>query len=311
MDDWSSDDVSDAQISTVATSDSEVSQPAATAPRSRLRPAGSALAFVPFNDWEPNRSYEGEPTIRYNIEWKLSAKNRCQAGETELDVVISPRKFWKYVLQPKLTEASADKPWKEDKTKLVLSVTDRKTAKITKEYPKLDVKWSFIAQRLRDWSPFLNNGKKITIMLTFYYQALDPGKPGRGGATANQLADLEARTAGVGRSRRPLSHDDIPDEFRRLVKEDERQWEEREQKERERTQGRKRRRRGSDGSSAGPIVIHCHQGSSDDPPTPTMIFPTLSPSEIWPTSRRRGQGLQCLAAVSGEHRGTEEPLYNR
>lgn len=48
--------------------------------------------------------------------------------------------FWKYVLQPKLTEASTDKPWKEDKTKLVLSVTDRKTAKITKEYPKLDVK---------------------------------------------------------------------------------------------------------------------------------------------------------------------------
>ncbi|KAJ0135061.1 Uncharacterized protein HZ326_21905 [Fusarium oxysporum f. sp. albedinis] len=106
-------------------SDSEVSQPAVTTPRSRLRPAGSALPFVPFYDWEPNR---------------------CQAGETELDIVISPRKFWKYVLQPKLTEASADKPWKEDKTKLVLSVTDRKTAKIMKEYPKLDVKWPFIVQ---------------------------------------------------------------------------------------------------------------------------------------------------------------------
>ncbi|KAI8397370.1 hypothetical protein FOFC_20642 [Fusarium oxysporum] len=41
----------------------EVSQPAVTTPRSRLRPAGSALPFVPFYDWEPNRSYEGEPTI--------------------------------------------------------------------------------------------------------------------------------------------------------------------------------------------------------------------------------------------------------
>lgn len=148
---------------------------------------------MPFDNWEPNRSYEGEPTIRYNIEWKLSAKNRYQAGETELDIVVSPRQFWKYVLQPKLAEATADKPWKEDKTKLVLSVTDRKTGKTTTEYPKLDVKWSFIAQRLRDWALSLNDGKKITIMLIFYYQALDPGKPGRGAATANQLVDLEAR----------------------------------------------------------------------------------------------------------------------
>jgi hypothetical protein len=39
---------------------------------------------------------------------------------------------------------------------------------------------------------------------------------------------------------KPLSHDDVPDEFRRLANEDERQWEEREQKERERTQGGER-----------------------------------------------------------------------
>ncbi|KAM0390251.1 hypothetical protein ACHAPZ_011622 [Fusarium culmorum] len=307
MDDWSSDDVSEAQISTVTTSDSDVSQPAASAPRSRLRPAGSALAFVPFDNWEPNRSYEGEPTIRYNVEWKLSAKNRCQAGETELDIVISPRKFWKYVLQSKLTEASADKPWKEDKTKLVLSVTDRKTA-------------------------------------------LDPGKAGRGGATANQLADLEASTAGVGRSAcireayaimrcpgrpctkgshcwqdggvhrrvhphhismladhlqagKPLSHDDVPDEFRRLVREDERQWEEREQKERERTQGRKRRRQGSDGSPAGSTVVHCHQGSSDDPPTPKMIFPT---SPLLRSDLPREEGVRAYSVWQRSQVSTEE-----
>ncbi|KAH7459096.1 hypothetical protein FOFC_13766 [Fusarium oxysporum] len=221
---------------------------------------------------------------------------------------------------------------------------------LTKEYPKLDVKWSFIAQRLRDWSPFLNNGKKITIMLPFYYQALDPGKPSRGGATANQLADLEARTAGVGRSAcireeyaimrcpgrpctkgshywqdggihrrvqphhismladhlqagKPLSHDDVPDEFRRLVKEDERQWEEREQKERERTQGRKRRRRGSDGSSAGPTVIHCHQGSSDDPPTAKMIFPT---SPLLRSDLPREEGVRACSVWQRSQVSTEE-----
>ncbi|KAH7108890.1 hypothetical protein B0J13DRAFT_527170 [Dactylonectria estremocensis] len=104
--DWPSDDASDSQNCDLQISDSEVSQHATPAPRSRLRPAGSALAFVPFADWEPDRSYEGEPTIRYNVEWKLSVKNRDQAGESELGIVISPHKFWKHVLQPKVTSWS-------------------------------------------------------------------------------------------------------------------------------------------------------------------------------------------------------------
>ncbi|KAK1989646.1 hypothetical protein LX36DRAFT_717410 [Colletotrichum falcatum] len=125
---WTIDDASDSYNSNPSSSDSETSEPAPLTHISRLRPAGSALAFVPYADWEPERSYDGEPTIRYNVEWKLSVKNRGQAGESELDVVISPRKFWKHVLRPKLIDASANKPWKADKTKLVLSVTDRRLA---------------------------------------------------------------------------------------------------------------------------------------------------------------------------------------
>ncbi|CAM1508712.1 Fc.00g055600.m01.CDS01 [Cosmosporella sp. VM-42] len=321
VNDWPSDDASEAQVSDFSTSDSEVSQPAASAFRSRLRPAGGALTFVPFADWEPERSYEGEPTIRYNMEWKLFAKNRSQAGETELNIVVSPRKFWKYVLQPKLTDACAGNPWKEDKTKLVLSVTDRKTSKIIKEFPKLDVKWSFVAKQLREWSLFLNEGKKISITVTFYYRAVNPGKSERGSATANQQADLEARTTGVGRGAcirkaytlmrcpgppctkgdhcwqnegkhhrlqphhiRILAdhlqagkvlngHDDVPPEFRRLVKDDERQWEEREQAEREKMQGRKRQRRDSGGSAVRITQVHCHQCATGIPPSPKTSFP--------------------------------------
>lgn len=88
-----------------------------------------------YTDWDPKRAYDGEPTIRYNVKWKLFVKNKRQAGESKLDVVISPRKFWKHVLQPKVVNVSANKPWKEDATKLVLSVTDRKTGKITKRFP--------------------------------------------------------------------------------------------------------------------------------------------------------------------------------
>ncbi|KAF4881136.1 hypothetical protein CGCFRS4_v015859 [Colletotrichum fructicola] len=165
---WTIDDDSDSQSSTLSSSDG-ASQPAPVAQGSRLRPAGAALTFVPYADWEPEQSYENEPIIRYNIEWKLFAKNRGQAGESELDVVISPRKFWKHVLQPKVAAASAGKPWKEEATKLVLSVTDRKTGNITKRFPKLDIDWPLVTRQLCEWSKFLDEGKKITITATFYY----------------------------------------------------------------------------------------------------------------------------------------------
>ncbi|KZL80244.1 hypothetical protein CI238_13294 [Colletotrichum incanum] len=275
---WTIDDASDSYSSNPSSSDSETSDPAPLTHISRLRPAGSALTFVPYADWEPERSYDGEPTIRYNVEWKLFVKNRGQAGESELDVVISPRKFWKHVLQPKVADASAGKPWKEDATKLILSVTDRKTGKITKRFPKLEVDWSFVTRQLREWSKFLDDGKKITITATFYYVCVDTGKSARRGATAIQEADLEARTVGLERGAcirqayalmrctgppctkgdhcwqsegkhhrllphyvrmladhlqagRPLNgHDDVPDEFRRLVLEDEREREQREER---------------------------------------------------------------------------------
>ncbi|KAJ0335530.1 hypothetical protein KNSL1_013569 [Colletotrichum chrysophilum] len=195
---WTIDDDSDSQSSTFSSSD-DASQPAPVAHRSRLRPAGAALTFVPYADWEPGQSYENEPIIRYNIEWKLFAKNRGQAGESELDVVISPRKFWKHVLQPKVADASAGKPWKEEATKLVLSVTDRKTGNITKRFPKLDIDWPLVTRQVCEWSKFLDEGKKITITATFYYVSVDAGKSVRAGATATQEADLEARTVGLGR----------------------------------------------------------------------------------------------------------------
>ncbi|KAE9565849.1 hypothetical protein CGMCC3_g17975 [Colletotrichum fructicola] len=242
---WTIDDDSDSQSSTLSSSDG-ASQPAPVAQGSRLRPAGAALTFVPYADWEPEQSYENEPIIRYNIEWKLFAKNRGQAGESELDVVISPRKFWKHVLQPKVAAASAGKPWKEEATKLVLSVTDRKTGNITKRFPKLDIDWPLVTRQLCEWSKFLDEGKKITITATFYYA----GRPLNG-------------------------HEDVPDEFRRLVLEDERELEEREQREKERSSRRKRTRRDSDLSSSDVRFVQCHPcvgGASKTPASPRLVF---------------------------------------
>ena len=66
--DWPSDDASDPQNPEFSTSEDEESRPATLVARSRLRPAGSALTFVPYADWEPGRSYDTEPTIRWNME---------------------------------------------------------------------------------------------------------------------------------------------------------------------------------------------------------------------------------------------------
>jgi hypothetical protein len=77
---------------------------------------------------------------------------------------------------------------------------------------------------------------------------------------------------------KPLNgHDDVPEEFRRLVRDAEREREEREQKEREKS--RKRRRRDSDGSVAGVLANQCHRCGAGSgvapnvPPSPSIVFP--------------------------------------
>ena len=248
--------------------------------------------------------------------------------------MVSPRKFWQHFLQPKVTDTSANKPWTQDRTRLILSVTDRKTAKIKKQYPQLAIDWSFVKKQLQEWSKFLKDGKRITVTVTFYYAYNSTGKPGRGSATANQEAELEARTAGPSRAasiRRayalvrcsgppctkesdhclqyegkhfPLrphhvrmiaehlqagkilnGHDDVPDNIRQLVLDDERERAEREQKERNKMQSRKRKRRNSDGSSHEMRMIHCHcapvhTAAIDPPSTPRMVFPTTPVVEL-------------------------------
>ncbi|SPO02456.1 uncharacterized protein DNG_05129 [Cephalotrichum gorgonifer] len=66
--DWPSDDGCDPGSPDLSSSEDEESQLATLASRSRLRPAGSALAFVPYANWDPERSYDTELTIRWNIE---------------------------------------------------------------------------------------------------------------------------------------------------------------------------------------------------------------------------------------------------
>lgn len=331
---FSCNDVTDAQLSDCSATDSDEFQNATFPRQGGLRPAGSLPGFVPFSVWKPERSYQGSQALRYNVEWRLFVKNRERAGQSELDIVLSPKDFWKHVLRPKLNEESANKPWKEGVTLFVLSVNDRKTKGIKKRYSnQTKIEWSFVAKTLQEWGKSFGDVKTLTIEAKFYYEqtANQPitDKVGRG-ATARQRAELGAiineevaymgrpaaiRTAYAlmrctgppctskgshcwvyeGKHYRLLphhmrmladhlqsggvlnGHEDVPDNFRQRIFEEEKEWEERERKEREkeREKERKRRRRDSSGSLTILPCQQCLHGASNPiPSTPKMVFPT-------------------------------------
>jgi hypothetical protein len=88
----------------------------------------------------------------------------------------------------------SSKPWNPAETKIVLSVTDRKTSNITKRFPILKVDWPYVANQLQDWSHFLRDGKRLSAQVTFYYTE-EGGKttPVTRGATATQLVETNAQ----------------------------------------------------------------------------------------------------------------------
>lgn len=167
----SCDDVTDAHNSDYPVSDSDESQNATYPQQGGLRPAGGLPAFVPFAAWKPSRSYQNTQALCYNVEWKLFVKNRERAGQSELDIVLSPKEFWQHILRRKLKEESEDKPWTDAAALFILSVNDRKTKSIKKRYQSQSkIEWSFLAQTLQEWSKSLGDDKTFTIEAKFYYE---------------------------------------------------------------------------------------------------------------------------------------------
>lgn len=294
-------------------SESDVSQAGPAPPRSGLRPAGKAPVTLLY---DCDTSDDDEPTNPYNVEWKLSVNRRRRAGESETSIIVSPRKFWKRVLQPKLETAMEKRPCKVDDTEIVMSTTHRSTKPFRKRFPNLDIEWSVVEKQLQDWNDLPSTGKKrnlITINVTFESTYTESDKVVKRKATINQLEELQARIGdGAVLSRgvcvrkayalmrcpgppckkgsdhcwqsegehyplhphhvkmladhlqagKPLDgHDDVPENIRRLVRDDERERQSREQKNRG---ARKRRRRGSDDLTIVP----------PDSCVPAMVFPT-------------------------------------
>ncbi|PTB49516.1 hypothetical protein M431DRAFT_500287 [Trichoderma harzianum CBS 226.95] len=295
INDWSSDDASQSQPCDFADSEDEHSQQPTLTRRSQLRPAGNGLAFVPYADWRPGRSYNQQPAenIWYDVEWKLSVNNRRKTGESEPGIALSPRQFWKYVLQPKLQAVvkSAKSPLTASDTQILLSVSDRKTSSITKRFSKLDINWLFVAKQLQEWSRFLTDDKREARISAeravlgrpeSWRQVIAlvrcPGPPcnkgpycWRDGQTHYKLLShhLKMLVDEVQKGHSMQTHNDIPERIREELHAEQQQQAERD-------------------CPTGLPVIHIHNApsnanagaSSSIPSTPEMVFPTSPTFDI-------------------------------
>lgn len=102
------------------------------------------------------------------------------------------------------------------------------------------------------------------------------------------------------------SHDDVPDNFRKQILDEEKEWEERARKEREKK--RKRQRRDSNGSLTIQPCQQCtHNASNATLPTPKMVFPT---SPVFNFGMPREDIVAAYTVwQKGQSRSDEQKLY--
>ncbi|OQD75547.1 hypothetical protein PENANT_c153G06638 [Penicillium antarcticum] len=131
------------------------------------------LPLLQFGDWEEGRTYDEDPPtcIHYLIEWKVTLNSRTVVKDTEQDLVLAPRFYWRLFLQPKLKELLIRKyPRRElelDDTSIVVSATRQKG--ITRRFDRTDIEWSSIEKQLHDWGDLFLAGKKLRLSISFNY----------------------------------------------------------------------------------------------------------------------------------------------
>lgn len=147
--------------------------PLARIPQSQRRPARATLPFVPYEDWDPDQSYDEQPPtcVRYTLEWKLTLNRRAAAKQTEDGLVLAPSSFWKEQLSSKIADIvkSTSKSYEPEATTIVISVNDRSERDITKRFEKLQIDWPIIERQLQAWSHLLRIGKKLRISVALNY----------------------------------------------------------------------------------------------------------------------------------------------
>lgn len=91
----------------------------------------SQIPLLQLSEWEEGKSYDESPPtyLHYWIVWKVTLNNKVVRKNTEQDLVLAPRFYWRLFLQPKLKELVGKKfPQRRvelDDTAIVVSVNHR------------------------------------------------------------------------------------------------------------------------------------------------------------------------------------------
>ncbi|KAA8643693.1 uncharacterized protein ATNIH1004_010467 [Aspergillus tanneri] len=134
------------------------------------------LPLLGLDDWEEERAYDEQPPIciHYSIEWKLALNKRVVVSDTEQNLVLAPSAYWDKFLNPKLERVvgqkfSRDQRVRPDDTAITVAINDRSEHNLTKRFEKTNINWSLVEDQLLDWGDLFRAGKKLRLIITFYY----------------------------------------------------------------------------------------------------------------------------------------------
>ncbi|PCG88159.1 Hypothetical protein PENO1_111800 [Penicillium occitanis (nom. inval.)] len=171
------------------------------------------LPLLGLDDWEEGRVYDEQPPvcIHYSIEWKLALNKRFVTRDTEQNLVLAPSAYWITFLKPKLERLiaqkfSRDQRVRPDDTEMIIAINDRSEHNLTKRFEKTEIDWSLVEDQLMKWGDLFRAGKKLRLIITFYYLGDNQSRLKKGGkrgssATQRMRGEMEdqssaARTSG-------------------------------------------------------------------------------------------------------------------
>uniref|UniRef100_A0A093UZ55 Uncharacterized protein n=1 Tax=Talaromyces marneffei PM1 TaxID=1077442 RepID=A0A093UZ55_TALMA len=172
-------------------------------PRSPSNFSCASLTRVGLDDWEEGRAYDEQPPvcIHYSIEWKLALNKRFVTRDTEQNLVLAPSAYWNTFLKPKLERLiaqkfSRDQRVRPDDTEMIIAINDRSEHNLTKRFEKTEIEWSLVEDQLMKWGDLFRAGKKLRLIITFYYlgdnqSRLKKGEKRGSSATQRMRGEME------------------------------------------------------------------------------------------------------------------------
>lgn len=140
----------------------------------------------------------------YTIMWSLckrkSRLDKLTEGAVQ-NIEQYPSDFWDQSFRSEIEAIVAEKKLNDthepDETRFMLSINARGVSKIPLRSPGLEIDWRGVEKQIDDWSPLVQNGKSLTLQITFVYKEsarLESSRSVRRGRTAT-ITQLNERAA--------------------------------------------------------------------------------------------------------------------